>query len=725
MKKHYIFLLLSVVSAVFVAVFLVMKMEQYLYDTEMEKIELNHHGIEERLRDFVKEKDLFIKMISQHHAVRKSLSYDNGSDALEDTKIFFYNLVKGSEMIMQLRLLDTSGREFVRVDRTIAHDIVQIKEKDLQDKSQRDYFIKFSKLDENSVGFSSLDLNVENKKVEVPWRPTLRMGIPVFIDGRRVGMVVANYCMQHWLEDISKLTLNNFYLVDSDGYFISHPDEKWKWSRYQTPPKFFNQYFTQIKALKNDFSDIKRADNLFVKKMHFFNNETVFAVYEPKIPIDTLLFEKAVQVSGFIFIMLILVLVPVFGIIVFFIKNLNEERDNLKHSQNYIETIFNNAFDAIFVINRVGIIQKINLSAEKLFGYSESELLGKNINILVPEPDHSRHDGYIRNYKDDGHSTVIGAEREIHGLDKDQNLIPISLSVSKMELDGELSFVGSIRDYSQLKLAQDQQREQEAMLLQQSKFAAMGEMLSAIAHQWRQPLNSIGLIIQDLVSAEKYGELNSEYLQKSRDAMMSQVRLMSDTIDEFRNFFSKINVKKVFNIVDAIEELHHLYWAQFNANNITFELLCRDENGVLNVCDIKTQEARKGFTIEGLPSELKQILLNLIANAKDAIESIRDSDACQRKISLFLDVADDNIVIEVSDNAGGIDKETLQRIFEPYYTTKEMGTGLGLFIVKTLLDKHLKGTIECKNKESECNGVVYKGSVFCITLPKSLSVDSL
>ena len=265
-----------------------------------------------------------------------------------------------------------------------------------------------------------------------------------------------------------------------------------------------------VQNINNDFSNIKISDNLFVKKINFFNDETMFAIYEPKVHIDTLLYGKVLQVAGFMLVSFIFLLVPVVWLILFFIKNLKEEKNNLKQSKSYIETIFNNVFDAMFVINRFGTIENLNSSAEKLFGYSKFELLGKNIKILIPEPHHSQHDGYLQAYVDDGHSTVIGVEREVYALDKAGNHIPITLAVSRMILNGELFFIGSIRDHTQLKLLQDEQRVQETMLLQQSKYAAMGEMLSAIAHQWRQPLNSIGLIIQDLVAAEKYGELNTE-----------------------------------------------------------------------------------------------------------------------------------------------------------------------------------------------------------------------
>ena len=113
----------------------------------------------------------------------------------------------------------------------------------------------------------------------------------------------------------------------------------------------------------------------------------------------------------------------------------------------------------------------------------------------------------------------------------------------------------------------------------------------------------------------------------------------------------------------------------------------------------------------------------MIANAKDAIDNIENPSPYQKKITLSIDPLEDKIIIDVCDNAGGINETLLERIFEPYYTTKDMGTGLGLFIVKSLLEKHLKGTIQCRNQESESDGVRYKGSVFTVTIPRSIDEE--
>ncbi|MCW8822379.1 MAG: HAMP domain-containing histidine kinase [Sulfurovum sp.] len=147
-------------------------------------------------------------------------------------------------------------------------------------------------------------------------------------------------------------------------------------------------------------------------------------------------------------------------------------------------------------------------------------------------------------------------------------------------------------------------------------------------------------------------------------------------------------------------------------------MLCRNVDNSFTLCDTESKEEKKHYVVTSLPSEFKQVLLNLISNAKDAIEQIKNPKDLELKISVYLSQKDDEVHIDICDNAGGIDENTVKRIFEPYFTTKEMGTGLGLFIVKTLLKKHFKGDIYCENRENEIDGVTYKGTAFCIVLPK-------
>lgn len=384
MKKHYIYLLIGLTTALVVAVYFFMKIEVYLYENEMEKIEVNYQTLERRVEAFVQEKDTFIQMIAENGLVRTTLS-TNRNASVKHTQQFFYNLVKGNETIMQLRLIDLDGKERVRIDRKVNNQIVQIEGENLQDKSQRDYFKTFSQLKEKQMAFSSLDLNIEGETIEVPWRPTLRMGMPVFIDGRRIGTVVINYEMKQWLHNLSTITFNNFYLVDKEGYFILHPNDNWQWSRYQTPPKKLNQFFHKQKNINLDFSNVQLSDNFFVKKIDFFNHQTMYALYEPKVPIDRLLYQKGLQVIGFIALVFMLILLPVVRLIWFFINNLNVEileRKEAEEELKLYQLAVDQSTSSIYITNKDGLIEYANPYFCQTTGYQLNEILGRNPKIF-------------------------------------------------------------------------------------------------------------------------------------------------------------------------------------------------------------------------------------------------------------------------------------------------------------------------------------------------------
>ena len=227
-------------------------------------------------------------------------------------------------------------------------------------------------------------------------------------------------------------------------------------------------------------------------------------------------------------------------------------------------------------------------------------------------------------------------------------------------------------------------REKDKVLLQQSKMAAMGEMLGAIAHQWRQPLNSLALNIQMLEHIKDDMDEKSlkEFIQKN----MQTIKFMSNTIDDFRNFFRKDKEKVVFDVKEAIKKTIDLQKAQLQNRNIQI---------VTNLKSIK---------IKGFKNEFMQVILNLISNARDAIEERKIQNG---KIEISDFVKDGYVYITLKDNAEGIPEDIINRIFEPYFTTKEEGegTGLGLYMSKEIIER-MGGSIEVKNEDNGAKFII-------------------
>jgi PAS domain S-box-containing protein len=238
----------------------------------------------------------------------------------------------------------------------------------------------------------------------------------------------------------------------------------------------------------------------------------------------------------------------------------------------------------------------------------------------------------------------------------------------------------------------EERLEREQLLTQQSKMAAMGEMIASIAHQWRQPLNAVGLIIQSLQDAYEHGEFSKEYLDKAVEDTMQQIYYMSQTIDDFRNFFKSSKEREPFDAVKAVQDTLALISPQLRNNFIT----------------VVTSDFPEALTLTGYPNEFKQVVLNIINNSKDAILEAREDGALPKNgagtIHVSLQVSEGGaLALLIRDNAGGIPDDIINKIFDPYFTTKEpgKGTGIGLYMSKIIIEKNMGGRLSVRNAASD------------------------
>ncbi|MDH4200611.1 MAG: HAMP domain-containing histidine kinase [Spirochaetia bacterium] len=249
--------------------------------------------------------------------------------------------------------------------------------------------------------------------------------------------------------------------------------------------------------------------------------------------------------------------------------------------------------------------------------------------------------------------------------------------------------------------------EKEKIMTQQSKLASMGEMIGAIAHQWRQPLNSLSLIVQDIPETYHRNELNELYLNKSVEEMMAQIKQMSHTIDDFRNFLAASKKKIHFDIYNALEETLIISKPMLRSSFI--------ETSISKKVDADGNERAM---IRGYPSEFKQVILNLLSNSKDSIEEKRKSNASfQGRIAIDLRIAS-KFVIQVKDNGTGINDEVIDKIFQPYFSTKDAktGTGIGLYMSKMIIEQRMSGCLMGYNDSD--------GAVFTIVFDYEVPVET-
>jgi len=218
-------------------------------------------------------------------------------------------------------------------------------------------------------------------------------------------------------------------------------------------------------------------------------------------------------------------------------------------------------------------------------------------------------------------------------------------------------------------------------------MAAMGEMLGAIAHQWRQPLNTLGIVVQDMGQAYIFNLIDKEYIEKFKDNSMRLIQYMSKTIDDFRDFFKPNTEDELFFATESLNDSFEIFGALLEHNEIKVEQIIAYEHCDRLFCN---------------KNQLKQVFLNIISNAKDAIldsmdKKIIESGTIRTKILC----EDSFVVVSIWNNGSEIENNAIERLFEPYFTTKDQGkgTGMGLYMSKVIVEQNLKGKINIQNKD--------------------------
>lgn len=245
------------------------------------------------------------------------------------------------------------------------------------------------------------------------------------------------------------------------------------------------------------------------------------------------------------------------------------------------------------------------------------------------------------------------------------------------------------------------QREQEQVLIQQSKLAAMGEMISAISHQWRQPLNAVSLYLQDLLSAQHHNQLDATLLEENVFKSRKQIEYMSQTIDDFRNFFNPNTEDSELNLKEIIAKTISMFEAQLKSHDIQMNFHPSDD---------------ADYQLMGNANHLQQSVANILSNAIDAIKERQktEDDEFDAQLTIELMSYPEEYVIEVMDNGIGLSPQAHEKAFEPYFTTKDQGegSGIGLYMTRTIIKKYFNGRIELQPQQP-------MGAKATVRLPKN------
>lgn len=465
---------------------------------------------------------------------------------LEDAQSIFLTLTDFDKNIMQLRYIDEFGKEIIRVDRDKHSDKIKlVKRNDLQDKSNRDYFSDTMKLKIDKVNISKIDLNIENGKIEIPYRPTWRFSIPIYLNDTPKGILIINI---FGLEILSNIVDSDNFIIDifdQDGDLLISSDKSLNfWTKYTNRTNEKREYI-----YKGFFLDAKNGEKIYLGYIPSFNLVDFFFLISSKL------------------IVLILIMLIVSFILAY--------------------------------------------------------LLARIPNRLYKE---------IKN--------------------------------------------------------------QEKMIIRQSRLSAMGEMINSIAHQWRQPLNRINLsskVLKTVIDENSQGlsQDNKQLIEKKFAHINDNVYFMSNTIEDFMNYFKPSKEKRVFNLIGIINKS-----------------LSLNENLKKIKIDIKVPNELK---INGYENEFAQVLLVIFENS---VDNFKIKQTGNPALTIEAQSFRKNIIVRIMDNGGGIPQEYIDKIFEPYFSTKDEkeGTGLGLYLAKMIIEDSMNGKIDVISYNNQ--------TTFSITLPK-------
>ncbi|WP_375724959.1 HAMP domain-containing histidine kinase [Arcobacter sp. KX21116] len=473
---------------------------------------------------------------------------------LRNSTSLFESFVSYDKHITQLRYIDINGEEKIRIDRPNTNgDYKIIENLNLQNKEHRNYFEKSIKLSKNEVYISRIDLNIENKKIEIPYKPVLRFSVPIFEENKKTGILIINIFAEELLDSIKESKDFDITIYDQDKeVLVSNNNLQNEWTRYLKKERIKNTnsiIFEEFLIKSSDY------ENLFISfsSKNWLNRFLTFFDYK-------------------VFLL--------FALIIFI------------------------AFVSAYYLAKI---------PKKLF---------------------------------------------------------------------------------------DRITSQQEILIQQSKTSAMGEMIAILAHQWRQPLNQISVLIQEIEFKKKLNLLSDEEFETISNKIKNSLSYMSHTINDFRDFLKPSKEKNQFNILDTIKNTLKLIDAKFLNDYVTCEIINNSKNSI------------KEYDLISYENEFKHVIINILNNSIDALKI--NTEENNKKITIELFNKKNIIIIKISDNGGGIEDSIKDKIFEPYKSTKEaqQGTGLGLYMSKLIIENNFHGKISAQNLDNK--------AVFTITLNKDL-----
>lgn len=347
----------------------------------------------------------------------------------------------------------------------------------------------------------------------------------------------------------------------------------------------------------------------------------------------------------------------------------------LEAAEARLRSILQTVPDAMIIIDEKGRIESLSTTAERLFGYSHDEVAGHNVSILMPSPYREQHDAYIERYLSTGERRIIGIGRIVVGQRKDGSTFPMHLTVGELRSGDRHHFTGFIRDLTDQQITESRLKELQSEVTHMSRFTALGEMASTLAHEINQPLTAISNYLKgsQRILQRLDGKLGNEDAAVLREAIgkaADQALRAGQIIRRLREFVSRGESERTIESLPKLIE-----------DASTLALVGARENGIEVVFRLDPDATE----VLADRIQIQQVLVNLIRNA---IEALIEAAPPRRLEIVTAPVEGDLVEVSVADTAAGLAPEVARSLFQPFVTTKRKGMGLGLSICRTIVEAH-------------------------------------
>lgn len=689
-KNAYLFILtvgiLNTIIALLMYTYFKSTLTQSLYEKNIELAKLEFEKTEDEMKREINHYKLILEVIKKSSYFQKYIR--DYSKVTEELLIHdFKNFSRTNKNIFQLRYLDKKGEEKIRVDK-INEKIVLAQT--LQNKSQRYYFTKTASLENNQFYISDFDLNIENKQIEIPYKPTIRVSTPIYINNEFAGILIINYNAQELIDYISKKRTFDVYYMDKNENFLLHPNKKKSWSsQLNTNYKVEDEITNIHELIKNEFKDKNWI--YYIDKVSVTDND-FYIIYSIKKEIYKKELSSLQKNILLVFLIIFLVTLPIV-LIGSYLQSFQ---------MKILETLIDGLPFPIVLKNGSGKFILVNKALVKLFGFSKKgDVLGKSSydfsSMSLPYTNKQKDTEVLSKeqmkFED---SVILSDNRKLYF---DTRLIKISF-LNIFNKDFILGIAIDITELKELnnelekrvKLEVENRMKAEKQLVQKVKLAEIGNLIDNIILQWEQPLNIISLSVQAIELDSEHGNFTKENTLERIEIIKQNTNFLFNTTDDFKTFLSLDKGIELFNIDKVISKIERILIGRIKNNHIQLD-----------------KRVDKELNLKGYKNEFSQVILNLINNALDEFESPNKKF---KEKNIFIEaLKKENLcIIRIKDNAGGIPKEYLEKIFDTKFSLKQKETlGIGLTICKNIIEKSFKGELQAYNEK--------KGAVLEIKIP--------